>query len=629
MPRTEFDAYQLDLKRYELRRADGMTVKLERQPMELLIFLAERRGELVMRDEIAAKLWTNGVFVDTERGINNAIRKIRTALHDSPDDPTQLQTVVGKGYRFIGQLEVAGGSADLRQDKAPDVSATASKWERWRLVISAGIAVAIVILAVGLALWRSRAAGSQAAIHSLAVLPLENLSGDPSQEYFADGMTEALITELAQFSSLRIISRTSAMHYKGSHQPLPEIAKELNVDAVVEGSVTRSGNRVRITAQLLDAHSDRHLWAKAYDQDIREIMSLQHDVANNIVHEIQAKLTPQENLRLSRKQQVDPEAYDDYLRGLYFWHKFTDSGMRQAQEYFEKSVQKDPSYALGYAWLANAYGQSARFVGFHKDLMRKSKETSQKALQLDDGLADAHGALGWVRWAYDWDWPGAENEFRRAIQLNPSHAMCHGIYARYLDSMGRFEEAIREHRIARELDPLALILIHDTGDHYLVLRQYDKAIAEYRMVLDMDPNFIDAHGGLAVAYKGQGMEKESISEWEQEAMLAGAPNQAEAIKIASVRGGYKSALKARLTYDQHRRSEGSYVSFSRFARTYAALGEKDLAVQALEKAFAEREPMAWLNVDPEWDPIRADPRFQDLLRRVGLPVDTGAGVVAR
>jgi adenylate cyclase len=303
--------------------------------------------------------------------------------------------------------------------------------------------------------------------------------------------------------------------------------------------------------------------------------------------------------------------------------------MRQAQEYFEKSVQKDPSYALGYAWLANAYGQSARFVGFHKDLMPKSKETSQKALQLDDGLADAHGAFGWVKWAYDWDWPGAENEFRRAIQLNPGHAMCHGIYARYLDSMGRFEEAIREHRIARELDPLALILIHDTGDHFLVLRQYDKAIAEYRMVLDMDPNFIDAHGGLAVAYKGQGMEKESISEWEQEAMLAGAPNQAEAIKIASVRGGYKSALKARLTYDQHRRSEGSYVSFSRFARTYAALGEKDLAVQALEKAFAEREPMAWLNVDPEWDPIRADPRFQDLLRRVGLPVDTGAGVVAR
>jgi tetratricopeptide (TPR) repeat protein len=255
--------------------------------------------------------------------------------------------------------------------------------------------------------------------------------------------------------------------------------------------------------------------------------------------------------------------------------------------------------------------------------MLKSKETSQKALQLDDNVAVAHGALGWVRWAYDWDWPGAESEFKRAIQLSPSHALSHGIYARYLDSMGRFEEAIQEHRIARELDPLDLVLIYDLGDHFVVSREYDMAIVEYRLVLEMDSNFIGAHRGLALAYEGKGMEKESISEWQEEATLAGAPDLAEAIKIASVRGGYKSALKARLTYDQHRRSKGSYVSFSRFARTYAALGEKDLAVQALEKAFAEREPMAWLNVDPEWDPIRSDPRFQDLVRRVGLPVSTG------
>jgi adenylate cyclase len=302
-------------------------------------------------------------------------------------------------------------------------------------------------------------------------------------------------------------------------------------------------------------------------------------------------------------------------------------GMRQAQEYFEKSVQKDPSYGLGYAWLANTYGQLGDYVGPRKDFMLKSKETSQKALQLDDNVAVAHGALGWVRWAYDWDWPGAESEFKRAVQLSPGHALSHGIYARYLDSMGRFEEAIQEHRVARELDPLDLVLIYDLGDHFVVSREYDKAIVEYRLVLEMDPNFIGAHRGLASAYEGRGMEKESISEWQEEATLAGAPDLAEAIKIASVRGGYKSALKARLTYDQHRRSEGSYVSFSRFARTYAALGENDSAVQALEKAFAEREPMAWLKVDPGWDPIRADPRFQDLVRRVGLPVNGGSSIV--
>ena len=635
MPRPEFDTYQLDLKRYELRRADGTTVKLERQPMELLIFLSERYGQLVMREEIAAKLWPDGVFVDTERGINNAIRKIRTALHDSPDDPTQLQTVVGKGYRFIGHLGVAGGKADLHQDKSPDVSATAilrsqsgTNSKSRRRVISAGIAVAIVILAVGLAVWRSRAAASRSTIRSLAVLPLENLSGDPSQEYFADGMTDALITELAQFSALRVISRTSAMHYKGSHQPLPEIAKELNVDAVVEGSVSRSGNRVRITAQLLEARSDRHLWAKAYDRDVSEIASLQQDVADSIVSEVQPRLGPQGSASVTRKRQVNPEAYDDYLRGLYFWHKFTESGMRQAQKYFEKSVQKDPSYALGYAWLANTYGQLSDFVGPHKDFMLKSKETSQKALQLDDSVADAHGALGWVKWTYEWDWSGAESEFRRAIRLSPGNAMCHGIYARYLDSMGRFEEAIREHQIARELDPLALVLIHDVGEHFEASRQYDKAVREFRMVLEMDSNFIGAHRELAVVYKATGLEKESISEWVQEATLAGAPSLAETIKIAYARGGYKSALKARLKFNQHRRLAGSYVSFRSFARLYAALGEKDLALQSLEKAFAAREPMAWLNVDPEWDPIRADPRFQDLVRCVGLPVNSGAGVIA-
>ncbi len=634
MARPEFHTYQLDLKRYELRRANGMTVKLERQPMELLIFLAERCGELVTREEIAAKLWPDGVFVDTERGINNAIRKIRIALQDSPDEPTQLQTVVGKGYRFIGHLEVVGGSTELHQEVAPAVSNTArtsslsgAGWRGRRLVISAGIAFAIVILAAGMALWRSRASASRGAIHSLAVLPLENLSGDTAQEYFADGMTDALITELAQFSSLRVISRTSAMHYKGSRQPLPEIARELNVDAVVDGSVIRSGDRVRITAQLLDARSDRHLWAKAYERDAREIVSLQQDVAASIVREIQGKLTPQENQRITRKRQVDPEAYDDYLRGLYFWHKFTEAGERRAAQYFEESIRKDPSYALGYAGLSNAYHELAYYVR-PMTVMPKSKEAAEKALQLDDTLADAHAALGWVKWVYDWDWPGAEKEFQCAIRLNPGHAISHGMYANFLDSMGRFEEAFREFQIAGELDPVALIVASNTADHFLIMRQYDKAIAENRRALEMDPGFTDAHESLAHAYVNKGMYEESIKELEQLAISEGQHDLAETMKVAYARGGYKGALKSRVNYYKDRRSAGSYVAFWDEALTHAQLGNKDLALQALEKAYAERENVVGLNFDPSWDPIRADPRFQDLVRRVGPAVNTGAGVVA-
>jgi TolB-like protein/DNA-binding winged helix-turn-helix (wHTH) protein len=626
--KLRFRDYELDPDGFELCRA-GHRLHLERKPMELLILLAEKQGQLIKREEIIEKIWGKDFFFDAENGINNAVRKIRSALNDNAEHPLFVETSLGKGYRFIASVDRVlepRGSPSTARGVIPQ-EPTVFRWRRaW--VLAPGLAAFIAAaFAFNLAGIRSRVfARSVPQIHSIVVLPLENLSGDPNQEYFADGMTDALITDLAQVSSLRVISRTSAMHYKGSRQPLPAIARELNVDAIVEGSVTRAGNRVRINVQLLEARSDRHLWAKAYDRDTREIMSLQQDVADSIAHEIQAKLTPQENLRQAQKRQVDPEAYDDYLRGMYFWHKFTEPGMRQAQEYFEKSVQKDPS-ALGYAWLANTYGQLGDYVGPRKDFMLKSKETSQKALQLDDNVAVAHGALGWVRWAYDWDWPGAESEFKRAIQLSPGHALSHGIYARYLDSMGRFEEAIQEHRIARELDPLDLVLIYDLGDHFVVSREYDKAIMEYRLVLEMDANFIGAHRGLALAYESKGMEKESISEWQEEATLAGAPDLAEAIKIASVRGGYKSALKARLTYDQHRRSEGSYVSFSRFARTYAVLGEKDLAVQALEKAFAEREPMAWLNVDPEWDPIRSHPRFQDLVRRVGLPANPASNVL--
>ena len=624
--KLRFRDYELDPDEFELCRA-GHRLHLERKPMELLILLAEKQGQLVKREEIIEKVWGKDFFFDAENGINNAVRKIRSVLNDDSEQPRFVETSFGKGYRFIAAVERVVEPAGPPVVE-PDLMPQGRTAFRWRLVgIPAFAVVAFIAAAFAFDLGgiRKRVFDREGpAIHSIAVLPLENLSGDANQEYFADGMTDALITELAQVSSLRVISRTSALHYKGSHQPLPAVARELNVDAVVEGTVIRSGDRVRITAQLLDARSDRHLWAKAYDRDVHEIMSLQQDVAGNIVQEIQAKLTPEENLRARRKRQVDPEAYDDYLRGSYFWFKFTDEGMKRAAEYFEKSVQKDPSYALGYAWSANAYGQLALFVGPPKDFIPKAKEAAEKAVQLDDSLAEAHASLA-DKYIYDHDFAGAERELRRALQLSPGNALIHGGYARYLDIMGRFEEASRQHQITRELDPLMLIGFYIRGDHFLFLRQYDQAIAEFRAALDLDPNFFIAHRGLAKAYKSKGMEKESVSEWEQEDMLAGNPKGVKVTKIAYANGGYKGLLKAWLKDVQHReRAEGTYIGYSEDAWMQVQLGNKDLALEALEKAFAEGEDLGLLNVEPEWDPIRSDPRFQDLLRRVGLPLPAAA-----
>jgi len=602
----------VDVSRYELS-LNGKRVKLERQPMELLILFVQKRGELVTREEIIDKLWGKDVFVDVDRSINSAVRKIRNVLGDDPTQPHYLETVVGKGYRFVGEVEVVGLAG---AQESPRRATPASRVGPALLVFVALAIVAAVAL-WGWLRWRQNAESASAHIHSIVVLPLANLSGDPSQEYFADGMTDELITDLAKVGALRVISRTSSMAYKSSPKPLGQIARELNVDAVVEGSVTRSSQRVRITAQLIDARNDRHLWAENYDRDIGDVVTMQNQIARAIANEVQAKLTPQENVRLSAKQPVDSEAYDDYLQGLFFWHKFSEPALRRALQYFLRSVQKDPSYAKGYAGLANAYHQLAQFDR-PKELMAKSLEASGRALQLDESLGDAHAARGWVEWVYEWDWQSAEKEFLRAIQLNPSDAISHGMYANYLDSISRFEEASREHQTARELDPVALILITNVGDQFLFLRQYDRAIEEYRSVLDRDPGFEWAHIGLAQAYQYKGMERESLFELQQAATANGQQELAEVMKVAYAHSGYQGEWRSWLRYRQQQRSKGVYLQFSDDARVYLQLGEKDSALKALEKAFAEREGIVQLNVDPAWDPLRSDPRFQALWRRMTL-----------
>jgi TolB-like protein/DNA-binding winged helix-turn-helix (wHTH) protein/Tfp pilus assembly protein PilF len=627
--KLRFRDYELDPNGFELSRA-GHRLRLERKPMELLILLTGKQGQLVKREEIIERIWGKDFFFDAENGINNAIRKIRSALNDNADHPLFVETSLGKGYRFIAPvervLEPAGASAPEHI-----VTPQGSTISRPRRALIAAVGVAALLataFALNIAGIRSSLLShSVPPIHSIAVLPLENLSGDSSQEYFADGMTDALITELAQISSLRVISRTSAMHYKGSHKPLPEIARELNVEAVVEGSVIRSGNHVRITAQLLEARSDRHLWAKAYDRDVREIVSLQQDVADSIVSEIQPRLIPQAGPPATRKRQVNPEAYDAYLQGMYFWHKSNQASALRAVEYFEESIRKDPSYAPGYAGLSNAY-QALAFYVRPVEMIPKSKEAAEKALEIDDTLAQAHAALGWVKWVYDWDWPGAEKAFQHAIQLNPNEPIGHGMYANFLDSMGRFDEAFREFQKARELDPVALFFISNMAEHFRAMREFERAIAENRKALEMDPAFADAHESLAHAYLNKGRYEESIKELEQLAISEGQHDLADSMEVAYARGGYKGALKCRLKYYNDRRRAGSYFLFSDEAWAYASLGNKDLALQALEKAFAERENIVYLNIDPDWDSFRTDPRFQDLVRRVGLPVNNPPGFAA-
>ncbi len=463
------------------------------------------------------------------------------------------------------------------------------------------------------------------AINSLAVLPLENLSGDPQQDYFADGMTEALITDLAQIRSLRVISRTSVMQYKGSRKPLPEVARALHVDAVVEGSVLRSGERVRITAQLIQARTDRHLWAKTYERDLRDVLALQSEVASAIAQEVKVKLTPQEQVRMASSRPVDREAYEAYLKGSYFWNKRTPEGLTKATEFFQQAIEKDPGYALAYAGLAESYFA----LSFYGDVAPKQyfprvKEAATKALEIDDTLAEAHASLASTLTFYDWDWPSAEREFRRALELNPSYAMGHRAYASYLSAMGRHREAIAEAKRAQELDPLSLDVNTMAGRCFYHARQYDQAIEQYRRALEIDPNFTIAHQFSGKAYAQKGMYREALAELQEAGAVykeAGA-GYTEPLSVI----GLVYAVSGRPGQAQHVLEElkairkQKYVPPWSIVRVYAGLGQKDQAFAWLEKGFQERDNrLIWLKVDPMFDNLRCDPRFADLLRRLRFP----------
>jgi TolB-like protein/DNA-binding winged helix-turn-helix (wHTH) protein len=630
--RLRFGVFEVDLRAGELRK-HGVRLRLQEQPFQILAMLLERPGETVTREELRNRLWTAETFVDFDHGVNKAVNRIRDALGDSATSPRFVETVARRGYRFIADVAVAerapvarpeartGELAPLSDESLAPVAAPSSPGHlgRWHPRTITGVALALAsILAV---VWALQSRAPQAApIRALAVLPLENLSRDDSQEYFADGMTDELIATLGQISALRVISRTSVMPYKRARKPLSQIARQLNVDAVIEGTVLRSGDQVRITAQLIEARDDRHLWSETYDGDLRDMLTLQNRVARAIAEQIRVNLNPQEQATLKHVKVVDPQAYEAYLKGRYFWNKRTGEDLERAVEYFSRAIERDPNYAQAYSGLADTYallGDWEYGVLAPTEAFPRAKAAAVKALQLDNTLGEAHTSLAFCLDAFDWDLKSADTEFRRGIDLNPGYATAHHWFAWHMTLLGRNNDAITEMKKAQNLDPLSLIINADLAELLLIAHFTDESIQQSRKTIEMDVNFALAHNQLAVAYLQGQRHDEAISELQKAVRLsAGSPTCiANLARAFAVSGRRNEAVQ--LLGDLKKHSRASYSNASEIAIVYAALGDKDQAMTWLEKGFEERfNPSVLLR--PGFDPLRADRRFQDLERRVGL-----------
>jgi len=623
--RLRFGVFEVDLRAGELRK-HGLRVRLQEQPFQVLAMLLEYPGELVTREDLQKRLWPADTFVDFDHGLNKAINKIREALGDSAESPRFVETVSRRGYRFLAEVRVVDSPplrgpefANPAQAKdRPDVSGESVAHRRF---LAWGISGSVLVLLLFVLMaWTLRSRNRPPlAVRSLAVLPLESLSADGSQDYFADGMTDELITDLGQIGALRVISRTSVMPYKGARKPLAQIARELNVDAIVEGTVFRSGNQVRITAQLIEAPEDKHLWSHDYEGDLRDTLALQNQVAHAIADQIRISLNPQEEAALKSIKVVNPEAYVSYLKGRYFWNKRTADALKAAVAYFNQAIEEDPNYARAYSGLADTYallGDWQYAVMAPKEALPKAKAAAIKALELDSTLGEAHNSLAFCLDGFDWDFESAEKEFRRAIELNPGYATAHHWYAWHLALVGRNTEAIVEMRNAQNLDPLSLIINADLAELLVIAHFYDESIQQSRKTIEMDPNFGLAHNQLAQAYLQKQNTKEAIAELQKAIRLSGDCPTCTANLARAYAAAGKRDETLRLLSDLKKRSNPTYSYASEIATVYAALGDKDQAMRWLENGYEERfNPGVLLR--PGFDPLRSDPRFQDLLRHIG------------
>ncbi len=563
---VRFGVFEVDLRAGELRK-QGVKIKLQEQPFHLLQMLLEHPGEIVTREELRGRIWPADTFVDFDQGLNNAIKRLRESLSDSPENPRFIETIPRHGYRFIANLGVTPGQ-----------------------------------------------------IKSLAVLPLENLSRDPEQEYFAEGLTEALITTLAKIGELRVVSRTSAMQYKGVHKPLRDIARELEVNAIVEGTVLRAGRRVRITAQLIDAAKETHLWAESYERDLRDVLALQSEVAQAIAREIRIKLTPVDRARFAEVYSVDPEAYEAYLKGRYHWNQRSGEGVKKGIQWFRQAIAKDPSYAAAYTGLADCLSVLG-WWGFvcPDEGCGKAKGLALQALEMNSSLAEPHASLAWATMLYDYDFVTAEREYERSIELNPRYATAHQWFGLYLAMMGRYEEGCGELKRAIRLDPHS-IMNQTLGFVFFFTRRYDQAIEQFEKALELDPTLAGAHCMLGLTYLYKSMYERAVAAERKAIELSqGASLFIACLGEAYASQGYRDEAQKILEQLQDL-SKQRYATPYPVARIYAVLGQKDEALRWLETAYRERAAlMICLKIDHRFDELRSDPRFQDLLRRMNFP----------
>jgi TolB-like protein/DNA-binding winged helix-turn-helix (wHTH) protein/Tfp pilus assembly protein PilF len=625
---------------------NGSRLKIRPQPLQILNLLLERAGDVVTREELRQELWTSDTFVDFERGLNSSVMELRSVLGDSAAKGRYIETVIKTGYRFIAPVEVVESptatvtaSADsavaavpeteapeITVDPQPHIAAPNSNphQQMWRR----GIALAtLIVLAAVLAyfqFWRPRERHKIAAGKiTLAVLPFENLTGDPSQDYLSDGLTEEMIAQLGRLDPDRmsVIARASVMHYKNTPVQLPQIEHDLGVQYVLEGSVRRDADRVRINAQLIQLKDQVPLWSRQYDRQLSNLLTLQGEIAYEVGDEIQTILGDGSRVAKQRPTLAAPttsyEAYDLYLKGRYFWNKRNPQGFRQAAEYFQLAIDKDPNYARAYAGLADTFALMSSY-GYAPpaEFVPKARAAALKALQIDDSLAEAHASLAVIAQNYDWDWPTAEREYRRAIQLDPGYATAHQWYAECLGFQGRFDEAFAESERARKLDPLSLIISADYGALLYYSRQYDRSIAEFRRVLEMEPNFPRAYIVIFPLVE-KGLFPEALADAQKWKQVVDSPWPAAVEVYVYARSGQIAEAQRSLQKLQHA-TQREFQDPAAMLMAHVALDNKTETFQWLQKCYDARSPLTTLKVDPMYDPLRSDPRFQKFLQDVHL-----------
>jgi TolB-like protein/DNA-binding winged helix-turn-helix (wHTH) protein/Flp pilus assembly protein TadD len=628
-----FGAFEVDLRAGELRK-HGMRIGLQQQPFRILALLLEHPGEVVTREELRQAIWPTTAFGSFDEGLDAAIYKLRSALDDSAEHPRFVETLPRRGYRFIGVLEGAVEPSAPAQTEQP-----ASVSKRTSLVWVGGLtilAALVLLMAAGDRPARLLGRGATSRIQSLAVLPLRNLSGDSAQEYFAEGMTEALTTRLGNTAGLRVISHTSAMHYKGTRATLPEIGRELKVDAVVEGAVLRARDRVRVTVQLVQTSTDRHLWAETYERDLQDVLGLQDAIAVAIAHEVQSRVSssPPSPVPSTRTRPVDPEAYDLYLQGRARWNEQNLQGFRESIEYFEQAIQLDSSYAPAWAGLADAYaGLGAYNFLAPKVAFANAKAAALRAVQLDETLSEAHVPLAIVLLHLDWSWSAAEQEFRRAIALNPNNAFAHEAYGHLLTVRGQFGAALGEKQRALAIDPLSPNSQYAIGATLYKAGRYDEALRYLRLVPDGDAASVSRHRTMAAIYEREGKWEAAVAEWSTALRIGGKQEVAASVEHAYRATGYATAKRTYLlgeVAEAERRALAPYPRAQLWdvAADYALLGDKDRAFEWLTRSFREGEwEVTSLAVDDRLEGLRADPRFRELARRIGLPDTSTQGSI--